>query len=55
MSFYSYEPFSARVSCGESGVLSDGRVVTSSWPDTYRALYIEGMAEYSCDVMMGVH
>ena len=26
------------VSCGEPDVLSDGRVVTSSWPDTYRAL-----------------
>ena len=26
------------VPCGEPDVLSDGRVVTSSWPDTYPAL-----------------
>ena len=26
------------VSCGEPDVLSEGLVVTSSWPDTYRAL-----------------
>ena len=35
---FSYAPFSAGVSCGNSDVLSDGRVVTSSWPDTYPAL-----------------
>ena len=35
---FSYAPFSAGVSSGKSHVLSDGRVVTSSWPDTYHAL-----------------